>query len=589
MRRGVSFLAVSAYFTEASASRARTAGVILIATAVIAGLAVRWALRDFISGDWTLYLQYWQRFLVEYDGLPALRYAFSNYTAPYTYTLAIATQLLQSLLPLHQIKLVSVLFDLALAGLAWQLVAQFQTNPLTRGLAFATVFLAPTVVLNSAAWSQADSIFTTFLLASLLALCKKRYRTGMTLYAIALSFKLQSIFMLPLFVFLAAERSMQWRVFLLLPAAYALMNAPALLMGRPPAEMMAVYAAQIDRYDDLTLNAPSVFQWLSPEPRDLLHQIGYAMTAGFVLVVWIVARRSQRPIAEQPLLVATLLLAGAPFFLPRMHDRYFYAADVVSIVLAFAYASARACKAALAINAASLSAYITYLWSNNPSMPKVSLSLAALFIAAALVWLMEMLRGERVTPALSWRALLPPMPQVGLDVRWPEWRWVGVAVLAVAAAAVIGGQVRAANDQAALAATFERNGQQVQLHRAHATQCDDTLQLEMTWTGSTLRTAPGDDETVSVFVHVYDPRQQRIVVADGYVAGAFLLNKIEFDMVDERSVALNGGQRAASVRVGAYAIETGERFHAARPNGAAWEGDEVIIPVAACDAASSIP
>jgi hypothetical protein len=409
----------------------------------------------------------------------------------------------------------------------------------------------------------------------------------MALYAIALSFKLQAIFMLPLFVFLAAEGSMRWRTFLLLPVVYALVNVPALLMGRPPGDMISVYLAQVDRYDDLTLNAPSVFQWLSAEPRDLLHQLGYALTAAFVLAVWIAGRRSRRPIAERPLLVAVLLLAGVPFFLPRMHDRYFYAADVLSIVAAFAYATSRAWKAALAINAASLAAYVTYLWSNDAGVPKVSLGLAALFIAAALVWLMEMLAGERATEQQpGWRVILPPWPSLNLNMWAPEWRWLGGAALAVAAAAAIGGRVRAANDQAFMAATFERDGRQVQLHRAFASQCGDGLRVKLTWAGSTLRTAP-DGETYTVFVHVYDPQQRRIVVADGFVDGAFPLNKIEFDMAEERLVTLADWQRAASVHVGVYAIETLERFYAAGPDGAAWEGNEVVIPVAECGAANA--
>ena len=34
--------------------------------------------------------------------------------------------------------------------------------------------------------------------------------------------------------------------------------------------------------------------------------------------------------------IALLMAAGIPFLLPHMHDRYFFAADILSVVLAFA-------------------------------------------------------------------------------------------------------------------------------------------------------------------------------------------------------------------------------------------------------------
>ena len=36
------------------------------------------------------------------------------------------------------------------------------------------------------------------------------------------------------------------------------------------------------------------------------------------------------------LALALLLAVGVPFMLPHMHDRYFYAADILSVVLAYA-------------------------------------------------------------------------------------------------------------------------------------------------------------------------------------------------------------------------------------------------------------
>ncbi len=157
-----------------------------------------------------------------------------------------------------------------------------------------------------------------------------------------------------------------------------------------------------------------------------------------------------------------------------------------------------------------------------------------------------------------------------------------MTAITVVIAAIIGTSVREANDRALMAATFEQGEYSVRLHRPLATQCEATMSIGLSWIGSTLRRAPRS-ETYSVFVHVYNAAGRRIAVADGYVDGAFPLNDVEFDLTETRMVTLDPSNRAVNVHVGVYAVETLQRFHALRPDGAAWDGDEVVIPVMPCN------
>ncbi len=580
--------------TPRAFSRPVVVGLIL-GGALVIGCSVRWLARDFVSDDWETFLKFWQRFLIAFDGFPALRYAFSNYSAPYTYLLAIVTQVLGGLPPLYQIKLVSVLFDVALALLAYRFVAFYRTGTIWPAVGFALVFLAPTVILNSAAWAQADAIFTTFLLAALLALCHQRFSLAMVLYAVALSFKLQAGFLLPLFIFLALARSLPWRTFVLLPVVYALVNVPALLMGRPLTDAFLVYGAQIDRYDDLTLKAPNLFQWLPSDPRALLQWIGFGLAGAFVLILLFTSRKNNAPIANRQLQIALALLIGLPFFLPRMHDRYFYPADVLSIICALAFfpppLKGRGwgwgwIAIALAVNAASLAAYIAYLWEGDPVIPKLPLWLAALFMFAALIGITNILirhsreSGNPVAESAS--SVASPVNLHAHHVWMPAYAGMTILTIAVVVvAALIGANVRTANDRALHAATLERNGYGVQLHRARAMQCANIVRIDLAWVGSTLRRAPRT-ETYSVFVHVYDALGQRIAVADGYVDGAFPLNDVEFDLSEVRTVMLDEAQSATEIRVGVYAVEPLGRLRTLKPDGAPWDANEVVIPVQPC-------
>ena len=58
---------------------------------------------------------------------------------------------------------------------------------------------------------------------------------------------------------------------------------------------------------------------------------------GAILAVCAIKRRS---ITNGVIVAVSVLFAvGIPFLLPHMHDRYFFAADVLTVVMAYAYRS----------------------------------------------------------------------------------------------------------------------------------------------------------------------------------------------------------------------------------------------------------
>ena len=69
---------------------------------------------------------------------------------------------------------------------------------------------------------------------------------------------------------------------------------------------------------------------------------------------------NRRRISDKAVLGAALLFAiGIPFLLPHMHDRYFFAADILSLILAFT--AAEYFIAAVLVQFASLLGYHAYL------------------------------------------------------------------------------------------------------------------------------------------------------------------------------------------------------------------------------------
>jgi Gpi18-like mannosyltransferase len=110
----------------------------------------------------------------------------------------------------------------------------------------------------------------------------------------------------------------------------------------------------------LTYNAASFYQWLPGNLPGFWKWIGIALAGlsvgGVGLLVW----KSKQPLTKAILLKVALVFALIiPFFLPEMHERYFYLADVFSIIYAFYFP--RYFYVPVIMQASSLIAYAPYM------------------------------------------------------------------------------------------------------------------------------------------------------------------------------------------------------------------------------------
>jgi Gpi18-like mannosyltransferase len=179
-----------------------------VAAALLCGVALRWALNSHVSGDARVYLLPWYGF-VRTHGLGALRVPFTNYTPYYTYLLLGLTRLEGMASPLTLIKAVSAIFELGCAVMVARIVCLTGGGRWARALSFAGVWLAPTVLLNGPYWAQADSLWTFFILVSLMLFMEGR--NGIPSFALAFAVKFQSMFFGPFMLGMILKRRALWR------------------------------------------------------------------------------------------------------------------------------------------------------------------------------------------------------------------------------------------------------------------------------------------------------------------------------------------------------------------------------------------
>ncbi|MFG1609763.1 glycosyltransferase 87 family protein [Actinoplanes sp. NPDC049265] len=389
-------------------ARASMTETVLVAVLVLLAVLARYAGRREITIDMRTFFA-WYADLTEAGVWHGLGEEIGNYNAPFLYLLAL-TSVLPGAMVL-KVKLVWVAFDFLLVFFVYRLVAVRWPGRRIPMLAALLAGLLPTVVINASFWGQTDSMWTSFALGGVYCLLRERPWWGVALCAVALALKPQGIFIFPLLLLLVLAGRIRWRQLLAAPAVYLALDLPALLAGRDPMELLTVYdpGRQAIHVPGLTSNAPSVFVFFPVDVRvDSLKAVGYALAAALIigLCYVLVARRVEFTPARIVLAAATFSIL-VPYTVPGMHERYFYLADVLTLVLAFY--RPRLWYVPVLVQTASLLSYGPYLFGRDaPLMPPMVLG--TVMLAALLVTGHTLVR-EAVTAPVEEEASPPAAPR----------------------------------------------------------------------------------------------------------------------------------------------------------------------------------
>ncbi len=353
----------------------------LLASALIIVLALgaRFCLYPYESQDFRDFIAPWIEYIRAHGGILALKDPFSNYNPPYLYLLTLASYAPPAIPSIVLVKSMSVFFDVV-AALGCAAVARAtRLSPSSQFMVFVSVLFCPTAILNSAAWGQCDSIYGAFIILSVVCLAREMPWKACVLYGIALSFKLQAIFLAPAIVILLSRSRLRWFHLTAIPATYCLLLAPAFYAGRDIPSLVSIYWQQAHNYSSLSMNAPNLYQLFPNTYYRLLYPLGLVGTASFfvVIVALVVAHRVHFT-PQRVILVTTLALIGCPFLLPKMHDRYFFGADLMTIVYAFTFPAYYLVP--VLVQLASWAAYARFLFDTTT----ISMPIATAFMGIAL-------------------------------------------------------------------------------------------------------------------------------------------------------------------------------------------------------------
>ncbi|MFG1921512.1 hypothetical protein [Cryptosporangium sp. NPDC048952] len=361
--------------------RARTvppAEWLLLAGLVGLAVVIRYACRSYWTTDLDVFGEWYDQ--LQREGLKS---PVGNYNAPFLYLLEIASWFPGA--TLMKIKLVLVAFDVVLVYYVFRTVALKWDGWRIPAMAALVAAFMPTVVLNASLYGQCDSIWGAFCVAALYYVLKGNDWAAVAMAATAWAFKPQAVFIAPIFLLAVLAGRVRWRTLIAFPLVYLAWDVPALIAGRDAIELLTIYSHQLDDPSALRRGGPTVYQYLHVNVAlGVLRNLGYLFAAALTLGVTYVLIATKVELDRVRWLTAGAFFAIAiPWLLPAMHERYFFLADVLTLILAF-YVP-RLWYLPLIVQASSFFSYLPFLFSKAPVGPMIDRRLLATLMLGAIL------------------------------------------------------------------------------------------------------------------------------------------------------------------------------------------------------------
>jgi Gpi18-like mannosyltransferase len=333
-------------------------------------LRIRLAFFPFQTNDYNSFLKPWMQYIVDNGGFEAFRVKFYDYTPFYVYLLWIGTELKVNYL--FWIKAISVLFDFVMAYYIGKIVAI--KYPKVFKMAFLVTLMAPAVIFNGSLWGQVDVMYSSMVMACLYYILTNKQIKAAFFFAIGLCLKLQSMFFAPVFLWLMVTKNIPKKFVVTLTALfiglYLIMILPisqGVIFQNNPLDstknarglfdststivngvktevkdtrdgLLSIYLNQPKNYSHIVMGpASSMYQWVDDKNYEYFYQNGLTIAIVVILILayYLVSNKIINVDNDVIVKMALISTLAVPFLLPKMHERYFFLADVMALVYAF--------------------------------------------------------------------------------------------------------------------------------------------------------------------------------------------------------------------------------------------------------------
>ena len=306
--------------------------ILFLLCIMVIAFIIRFSMRHIESGDWTGSFTDWLNFITNNGGFRAL--ADPNfhyeYNCLYMYIICIVSYIKSPFSAMYWLKLASIIFDYIAAFSIFLILFHITEDKRKSILGFAITLLLPTIAINSAAWTQCDSMYTSFLLLCFYFVLKDKSLKALLCFGISFAFKLQAFFFLPFLLIMWLKGKVKLRHFALIPIPLLISIMPVWLMGGKLSFLLGRYLEQSQAYSILTVSYPNIYSIFENNPITIyLGSAGLFFTiALFGCLAYYIYTKNVKLNYNIMILLALFTTAVAIY----MHERYGYIVDLMAIL-----------------------------------------------------------------------------------------------------------------------------------------------------------------------------------------------------------------------------------------------------------------
>lgn len=282
------------------------------------------------SDDYLLFLSNWWNKINEYGGFNSLKYIIGDYPDSYMFLLCIGASITKN--SLIFIKVLSAIFDVLIFLFGYKIIKYFSKESANKYSWI--LILLPGILVNSAILGQCDSIYTAFVLAFIYNILKNHNKLALSFFGIAISFKLQSLFIAPVILYLIVTKKIKIYDLFFIILGFILPFIPSILIGKGLIENIKILMFQTSEYNYFVKSCPNIYSLFLLNYKQINTFLKYSLAIIVGMIAIFISLHKYKDgyndttFIYKSFLISTIVV----FLLPSMHDRYFYLSNIFGIL-----------------------------------------------------------------------------------------------------------------------------------------------------------------------------------------------------------------------------------------------------------------
>lgn len=244
----------------------------------------------------------------------------------------------------YYVKAMSFVSDILMSVCIYKIVRLKTGDKTYAAIAYAVLFFLPLHFINSAMWGQIDGWVCCCLMWSFYHILKKRQGLSMLMFGLAIAIKPQGIFLAPFVVYMWMERRYKFRWLWIAPLTLLATYVPFWILGSSFMKPFEWISNGFGRYPELNYGCGNIWAFFdyytqsdtADATNSMMSSMAWMACFAVLFTFLFIAHSQHFRLDFNAMTVIAMVMTGlTPYFMPKMHERYFYVFEAMVVVYCF--------------------------------------------------------------------------------------------------------------------------------------------------------------------------------------------------------------------------------------------------------------